>query len=156
MNFGTALAIGSTLIGIMGGGSRDLPDSEFMGSGSTDGTTSNALGFIRKGLGVYNKMRTGQQTGPQPFKTDVAFKDTGKYYKRFGAGSGTDVSTPTFSGYRTLNPDIKTAIVNLYNNAQNQQMRQLLAQYGGEVAPTLQQGRKTQTTEQASLRVIGV
>jgi hypothetical protein len=78
MNFGTALAIGSTLIGIMGGGSRDLPDSEFMGSGSTDGTTSNALGFIKKGLGAYHKMRTGQQTGPQPFKTDVAFKDTGK------------------------------------------------------------------------------
>ena len=66
------------------------------------------------------------------------------------------MSTPTFSAYRTVNPDVNTAIVNLYNNAQNQQMRQLLAQYGGEVAPTLQQGRKTQTTEQASLRVIGV
>ena len=101
-------------------------------------------------------MRTGQQTGPQPFKTDVGFKDTGKYYKRFGAGSGTDVSTPTFSAYRTVNPDVNTAIVNLYNNAQNQQMRQLLAQYGGPVPTTLQQGRKTQALEQASLGTINV
>ena len=151
MNLGTAFAIGATLLGTFGGGGSQASTST---SGS--GGTGDALGFIRKGLGIYNKMRTGEKSGPHPFATDIAFRDTGSYYKKFGSAKSTSVSTPEFSQYRVQNVDVNSAITNLYANAQNQQMRQLLAQYGGPVQTTLQQGRKTQALEQASLGTINV
>ena len=151
MNLGTAFAIGATLLSTFGGGGSGQSAST-----SGGGETGDALGFIKKGLGVYNRMRTGAEPGPQPFATDIAFKDTGSYYKKFGAGKSTSVSTPQFTPYRVQNADVNTAIVNLYNNAQNQQMKQLLAQYSGAVPFTLRQGRKTQALEQSSLGTISV
>ena len=155
MNLGTAFAIGATLLGTFGGG----------GSGGSTGTSSSggtgdALGFIKQGARAFNLMRgggSGYGDTPAPFQTNiVAQKDSGAYYKKFGSGKGTSVSTPQFNPYRVQNADVNTAIVSLYNNAQNQQMKQLLAQYGGAVSPTLQQGRKTQALEQASLGTISV
>lgn len=153
MNLGTAFAIGATLLGTFGGGSGQSTST----SGS--GGTGDALGFIKQGARAFNLMRkggSGYGDTPAPFATDVAFRDTGSYYKKFGSAKSTSVSTPEFSQYRVQNVDVNSAIKNLYANAQNQQMRQLLAQYGGPVPTTLQQGRKTQALEQASLGTISV
>lgn len=153
MDFGTAIAIGSTLLGAFsGGGSSSAPTD-------TGGGTNDALGFIKQGARAFNLMRSGGSgygNTPSPFQTDIKFKDTGDYYKKFGAKSGATPTTPQFTPYRIQNADVDTAIVNLYNNAQNQQMKQLIAQYSGGVAPNIQVGRKTQAAEQPSLRTIQV
>ena len=153
MNLGTAFAIGATLLSTFGGGSGQSVNT------SGGGETGDALGFIKQGARAFNLMRGGKGYGdtPPPFQTNiVAQKDSGAYYKKFGAGKSTSVSTPQFTPYRVQNADVNTAIVNLYNNAQNQQMKQLLAQYSGAVPFTLRQGRKTQALEQASLGTISV
>lgn len=154
MDLGTAIAIGSTLIGAFSGGGSGGSTST-----SSSGETGDALGFIKQGARAFNLMRGGKGYGDTapPFQTNiVAEKDSGAYYKKFGSGKSASVSTPQFSPYRTQNVDVNSAITNLYANAQNQQMRQLLAQYGGPVPTTLQQGRKTQALEQASLGTISV
>ena len=155
MDLGTAIAIGSTLIGAFSGGGSGGSTST-----SSSGETGDALGFIKQGARAFNLMRgggSGYGETPAPFQTNiVAEKSSGAYYKKFGSGKSASVSTPQFSPYRTQNVDVNSAITNLYANAQNQQMKQLLAQYGGPVPTTLQQGRKTQALEQASLGTISV
>ena len=154
MNLGTAFAIGATLLGTFGGGGSQGSAGTGGGSG-----TGDALGFIKQGARAFNLMRKGQGYGdtPPPFQTNiVAESASGSYYKKFGSGKSANLSTPEFSQYRVQNVDVNSAITNLYANAQNQQMRQLLAQYGGPVQTTLQQGRKTQALEQASLGTINV
>ena len=50
----------------------------------------------------------------------------------------------------SANPQLATAMSNLYQNAQNQQVRDMFASFQTEdvVQPTLKQGRRTIVTEQ--------
>jgi hypothetical protein len=45
-------------------------------------------------------------------------------------------------------PRLETAMANLYNNASNQQVREMFSQYSQDMPSTLRQGRRTLTTEQ--------
>lgn len=159
MDFGTAFAIGSTLLNFVGGssGGGDSTaggDGMDIGGGSSGGI-GNALGFIQKGAKAYNTMRGADTKNPQPFKMASA-PETGKYYQRFGKPGTTKLSTPqaqTYAGYR--NPDLSTAIANLMNNAQNTQMQQLMAQYN-VVQPNKAVGKQVTQTEPSVLSSIGV
>ena len=136
MDFGTALAIGTTLLSFTGG------------SGGGDSTAGGG------GMDVaYNTMR-GENT--KPFSQTSQRQETGSYYKRF-ANSGSPQNTPpasqAYAGYR--NPDLSTAIANLVNNAQNTQMQQLMAE-NSVVQPNRGVGRVITRTEPSVLSSLGV
>ena len=157
MDFGTAFAIGSTLLSFVGGGSGgdSTAGGGGMDIGGSSGGIGSALGFIQKGAKAYNTMRGMDAKNPQPFATASA-PETGKYYQRFGKSGATKLTTPqaqTYAGYR--NPDLSTAISNLMNNAQNTQMQQLMAQYN-VVQPNKAVGRQVTRTEPSVLSSIGV
>jgi len=157
MDFGTAFAIGSTLLSFVGGGKGDSTagGGGMDIGGDTSGGIGSALGFIQKGAKAYNVMRGADTKNPQPFQT-VSAPETGKYYQRFKQSGATQLSTPqaqTYAGYR--NPDLSTAIANLVNNAQNTQMQQLMAQYS-VVQPNKPINRQITRTEPSVLSSIGV
>mgnify|MGYP001041501225 CR=1 FL=1 len=159
MDFGTAIAIGSTLLGFAGGSSGGDSSAGSGGmdiGGSSAGGLGDALGFIKQGAKAYNTMRGTPSNNPQPFST-AKTQETGKYYKRFGDKSGSmQTSTPQtqkYAGYN--NPDLSTAIANLVSNAQNTQMQQLMAQYN-VVQPNKAVGRQVTRTEPSVLSSIGV
>lgn len=156
MDFGSAFAIGSTLLSFVGGGKGDpTAGGGGMDIGDTSGGIGSALGFIQKGAKAYNVMRGADTKNPQPFQT-VSAPETGKYYQRFKQSGATKISTPqaqTYAGYR--NPDLSTAITNLVNNAQNTQMQQLMAQYS-VVQPNKPINRQITRTEPSVLSSIGV
>lgn len=157
MDFGSAFAIGSTLLSFVGGGKGD-PTAGGGGmdiGGDTSGGIGSALGFIQKGAKAYNTMRGIDAKNPQPFQVAAA-PETGKYYQRFKQSGSTQLTTPqaqTYAGYR--NPDLSTAIANLVNNAQNTQMQQLMAQYN-VVQPNKPVNRQITRTEPSVLSSIGV
>ena len=110
MDFGTAFAIGSTLLSFAGGSSGG--DSTTVSGGSGDGGASDLFGFIKKGAKVYTDMRGGADT--KPFQqTSSSQRSSSSYYDKFGSKSATSSSTPAasqYAGYR--NPDLSTAISN--------------------------------------------
>ena len=154
MDFGTLAAIGLTLAGFSGGRTEDPRVPDMIGPSSTS-SSGNLLGFIKKGASAYNLMRSGKQQHPAPFETDIQHRETGKYYKRFGKSGMTQTSTPEgnpYTGFR--NPELNTAIANLMQNAQNTQMKQMIAEYS--VQPNIRSSRYTQAIEQPSLKNIQV
>ena len=74
MDFGTAFAIGSTLLSFVGGGSGgdSTAGGGGMDIGGSSGGIGSALGFIQKGAKAYNTMRGMDAKNPQPFKTASA------------------------------------------------------------------------------------
>jgi hypothetical protein len=157
MDFGSAFAIGSTLLSFVGGGKGDpTAGGGGMDIGDTSGGLGTALGFIQKGARAYNVMRGTDSKNPKPFQVAAA-PETGKYYQRFKQSGTTQAATTpqaqTYAGYR--NPDLSTAIANLVNNAQNTQMQQLMAQYN-VVQPNKPVNRQITRTEPSVLSSIGV
>jgi hypothetical protein len=154
MDFGTLATIGLTLAGFSGSRTEDPRVPDMIGPSSAS-SSGNLLGFIRKGASAYNLMRKGEQQNPAPFETGIEHRESGKYYKRFGKSGITQTSTPEGSPYTGFrNPELNTAIANLMQNAQNTQMKQMIAEYS--VQPNLRSARYTQTVEQPSLKTIQV
>ena len=158
MDFGTALAIGSTLLsftGGSGGGDSSGGGGGMDVGGSSSGSAGNILGFIKQGARAYNTMSGTNSSNPKPFSS-AKQQETGSYYKRFANSGDTQNTTPTaqsYAGYR--NPDLSTAIANLVNNAQNTQMQQLMAQ-NNVVQPNKGVGRVITRTEPSVLSSLGV
>tara|TARA_E500000318_G_scaffold71633_1_gene66317 strand:+ start:1120 stop:1584 length:465 start_codon:yes stop_codon:yes gene_type:complete len=153
MSLTTALAIAGTVssfFGGGGGGSNPFGDSGGMDIG---GTSNTALGFLTKAAKTYNTVRRDKD-GNNPFQQSASIKTPKSYREMFPAK--TPATTPTagtaYSGPE--NPDLQTAILNLVNNAQNQQMQQVIEEQ--RVAATIQQGRKNIGTEQPTLSSINV
>ena len=155
MDFGTALAIGTTLLSFTGGSGGG--DSGEGGGGMDVGGSSNSSAgsmlVIKQGAKAYNTMR-GENT--KPFSQTSQRQETGSYYKRFANSGSTQNTTPAsqaYAGYR--NPDLSTAIANLVNNAQNTQMQQLMAE-NSVVQPNRGVGRVITRTEPSVLSSLGV
>jgi spore coat protein CotF len=156
MDFGTALAIGTTLLsftGGSGGGDSGEGGGGMDIGGSSSSSAGSMLGFIKQGAKAYNTMR-GENT--KPFSQTSQRQETGSYYKRFADSGSTQNTTPAsqaYAGYR--NPDLSTAIANLVNNAQNTQMQQLMAE-NSVVQPNRGVGRVVTRTEPSVLSSLGV
>tara|TARA_R100001369_G_scaffold45766_1_gene72081 strand:+ start:1266 stop:1742 length:477 start_codon:yes stop_codon:yes gene_type:complete len=157
MDFGTALAIGTTLLGFTGGsgGGDSSGGGGGMDVGGSSSSAGSILGFIKQGARAYNTMSNTNSSNPKPFSS-AKQQETGSYYKRFASSGDTQNTTPagqSYAGYR--NPDLSTAIANLVNNAQNTQMQQLMAQ-NNVVQPNKSVGRAITRTEPSVLSSLGV
>ena len=154
MDLGSLVAIATVIGGFTGSGGQEeprVPDA----IGPSSSGSSDLFDFIKKGASAYNLMRKGDQNQPAPFETNLKHQETGKYYKRFNQSGTTKVSTPQnnpYTGFR--NPELNTAIANLMQNAQNTQLKQMIAEYS--VSPNIRSARYTQTIEQPSLKNIQV
>ena len=65
-----------------------------------------------------------------------------------GSASTAPASLQPIQRLVSNSPRLETAMANLYNNASNQQVREMFSQYSQDASPTLRQGRRTLTTEQ--------
>tara|TARA_R110001592_G_scaffold133627_1_gene348961 strand:+ start:877 stop:1362 length:486 start_codon:yes stop_codon:yes gene_type:complete len=160
MDLGTMIAVGSTVASFFSGGGGGNPQS---GSGGMDiggsGSMSNAMGFATKLAKSYNLARSGSSgsMGNSPFGegAKISKPATGSYYNKFAKQKNTAPTLAAGNAYSgSENPDLQTAILNLVNNSQNQQMQQLIQEQ--RVNTTIQQGRKYAGIESPSLSNIKV
>lgn len=120
----------------------------FLGGGTLSGAVSSEA---VKGLATSFLTTTGFGKGEsreQPFK--YASFERPRSVKQITRGSPSAVPASLQPIERLISgsPRLETAMANLYNNASNQQVREMFSQYSQDASPTLRQGRRTLTIEQ--------
>ena len=122
----------------------------FLGGGTVGGAASSA---VVKELASSFLTTTGFKrkdgTTQLPFKMAVA--PSPRSVKELTRGNPSQVP-PQLQPIQKMisaNPQLATAMSNLYQNAQNQQVRDMFASFQtADVQPTIRQGRRTIVTEQ--------
>ena len=118
----------------------------FLGGGTAAGidTARLATSFLTAtGGGQGNPFQKSQQAG---------LKLRPRRPEELTSGSKASIRMPSslqpIQQLVSNSPRLETAMTNLYNNASNQQVREMFSQYSQDMPSTLRQGRRTLTTEQ--------
>ena len=119
----------------------------FLGGGTLSGAVSSEA---VKGLATSFLTTTGfdKDESRQPFKYATFERPRSVKQLTRGSPSAVPASLQPIERLISGSPRLETAMANLYNNASNQQVREMFSQYSQDASPTLRQGRRTLTTEQ--------
>lgn len=120
----------------------------FLSGGTLGGAASSAT---VKGLASSFLTATGREKGQRqlPFQMAVAPRPRSIQELTRGSPSQVPEQLQPIQKMITTNPQLATAMSNLYQNAQNQQVRDMFASFQTtDVQPTIRQGRRTIVTEQ--------
>ena len=119
----------------------------FLGGGTLSGAVSSEAA---KGLATSFLATTGfgKDESRQPFKYATFERPRSVKQLTRGSPSAVPASLQPIERLISGSPRLETAMANLYNNASNQQVREMFSQYSQDASPTLRQGRRTLTTEQ--------
>ena len=120
----------------------------FLGGGTLGGAASSAA---VKGLASSFLTATGRKKGKNqlPFQMAVAPRPRSVQELTRGSSSQVPARLQPIERMVNANPQLATAMSNLYENAQNKQVRDMFASFQTDVVqPTLRQGRRTIVTEQ--------
>ena len=120
----------------------------FLGGGTLGGAASSAA---VKGLASSFLTATGRKKGEKqlPFQMAVAPRPRSVQELTRGSSSQVPARLQPIERMVNANPQLATAMSNLYENAQNKQVRDMFASFQTDVVqPTLRQGRRTIVTEQ--------
>ena len=127
-----------------------LPIAAGIGAGYFFGG-GTAAGIDTARLATSFLTATGRGEGQNPFQSSQLTLRP-RRPEELTSGSKASMSIPpSLQPIQQLvsnSPRLETAMTNLYNNASNQQVREMFSQYSQDMPSTLRQGRRTLTTEQ--------
>jgi len=120
----------------------------FLGGGTVGSAASSAA---VKGLASSFLTATGRKKGERQLPFQMAVAPSPRSVEELTRGNPLQVP-PQLQPIQKMvsaNPQLATAMSNLYQNAQNQQVRDMFASFQtADVQPTIRQGRRTIVTEQ--------
>ena len=128
-----------------------LPIAAGIGAGYFFGG-GTAAGIDTARLATSFLTATGRGEGQNPFQSStsqgLAIRPRTVKELTRGSASAAPASLQPIQRLVSNSPRLETAMANLYNNASNQQVREMFSQYSQDMPSTLRQGRRTLTTEQ--------
>jgi hypothetical protein len=147
--FGFANALGTGLQLLAASQGSKVPS---LGDGA--GSVAEGIGFATKLARTFRSAQSGSagKYGAVPFQQTASIQEPEGYYSMFGKPSAS-LSTPQAMQRPQLDiPRLYTAVNNLRNNAQNEQMQQVMKVFG--IQPTKAVNQPKTFVQTASLKAL--